>query len=104
MGVNDAERSRKEDRKNARNESKQKRYGSSQPKGEADWSAVNSQLIASAITAITRSGGALQFGYTRDGGAFALRIYDNGDVYPIYLPHVDDIEGVLHEIIEDNQK
>lgn len=68
--------------------------------GEADWSAVDCDLIRRAIAAAARVGGALRFGYTRDGGAYGIGIYGDGDPYTIWIRPHEDIEEALRQITE----
>lgn len=66
----------------------------------ADWATVDSEKIKAAIAAASSNGGALRFGYTRDGGAYALGILGDGDPYTIYCGSSDDIHKTLDEIRE----
>ena len=50
----------------------------------ADWAGVDRELLVTAIAAVTLGGGAIRFGYTRDGGAFAIGIYDGDDKYTLF--------------------
>lgn len=40
-----------------------------------DWSNVSDGLLVKLIDAVTSRGGAVRFGYSRDGGAYALGLY-----------------------------
>lgn len=66
----------------------------------ADWAGVDAELIRQAITAATLHGGALRFGYTRDGGAFALGVLGDGEPYTLFAGADTDVEITLKEIIE----
>jgi hypothetical protein len=68
--------------------------GSAEP---AEWGDVDSVLLRDAVTAIARNGGALQCGYTRDKGAFALRILGDGEPYTEYVRPNEDIGLWLRE-------
>lgn len=67
----------------------------------ADWSGVDADAIRTAIGSVANSGGALRFGYTRDGGAYAIGVFGDGDPYTEYLRPSDDIERYLQELAED---
>ena len=41
----------------------------------ADWQAADAELVKRCISAAAKDGGALRFGYSRDGGAYAVGIY-----------------------------
>jgi hypothetical protein len=43
-------------------------------------------------------GGALRLGYSRDGGAYAVGVYGDGDPYTLYHPPEDDIDALLAKI------
>lgn len=65
----------------------------------ADWASVGADAIRRAITAAAVCGGALRFGYSRDGGAYAVGIYGDGDPYTEFVRPSDDIEGFLEDVI-----
>lgn len=69
----------------------------------ADWQNANAELVVKSIAAVAFRGGALRFGYTRDGGAYAIGIYLSNDHYTEYLRPTDDLDGYLLGLIEDMQ-
>lgn len=69
--------------------------------GSVDWSTIGSEMLRDAIRSVSKSGGALRFGYTRDQGAFAIGIYGEGDPYTEYFHSVQDCTEFLLEIIGD---
>jgi hypothetical protein len=74
-----------------------------QPKrGEAaDWGGVENEAIVSAISALGSIGGALRFGYSRDGGAYALGIYGmEKQPYTEYLRPGDDVPAFLYQLAD----
>lgn len=68
---------------------------------KADWRSVDSALLQEAIGAIAAGGGAIRFGYTRDGGAYAIGILGDGDPYTEYLRPTDDVTAYFEELIQD---
>lgn len=66
--------------------------------GEADWMEVDPECVMRAIDAASAQGGALRFGYTRDGGAYAIGIYGDGDPYTVYCKPAEDIRALLGSI------
>lgn len=66
----------------------------------ADWIAVDPVLLQQAIAAWASQDGALRFGYTRDGGAFSIGVYGDGEPHTEYFGPNDDVEGFLRDIIE----
>lgn len=65
----------------------------------ADWGAVDPNLLAGAITAISSQGGAIRFGYTRDGGAYAVGLLGDGEPRTEYIRPNDDIEEYLRQLV-----
>lgn len=67
----------------------------------ADWSQQNSGKVLDAIAVVSRAGGAIRLGYTRDGGAYSVGIYGDGDPYTVYLRPGDDIEALFDSLARD---
>ena len=65
----------------------------------ADWSGVEPALLAAVIVAITHAGGAVRFGYTSDGGAYAVGIYGDGEPHTEYIRPSEDIADALKELV-----
>ena len=68
---------------------------------KADWNTVNSQLLQGAIASVAGGGGAIRFGYTRDGGAYSIGILGDGDPYTEYLRPSDDVPAYFEQLIAD---
>lgn len=65
----------------------------------ANWGMVDPIVIQTTIEVVTRGGGALRFGYTADGGAYALGVYGDGEKpYTEYIRPSEDVEAVLKEL------
>lgn len=69
--------------------------------GKANYMALDPAQLQYTIALVCDAGGALRFGYTRDGGAYAIGVYGDGEPYTEYLRPSDDIEGFLQEICGD---
>jgi len=67
----------------------------------ADWGNIDPTLLAGVIRAVTQHGFAVQFGYTRDGGSFVLRIVGDGDPFNEYIRATENPELYLSGVIED---
>lgn len=67
----------------------------------ADWGSVSAERIVYAIAVVAARGGALRFGYTRDGGAYAIGIYLGNDHYTEYVRPSEDIDGYLEGLAVD---
>lgn len=65
----------------------------------ADWGEVSPELMAGAVVSVTSQGGALRFGYTRDGGAYAVGVLGDGEPRTDYVRPNEDVEAYLRELI-----
>lgn len=68
---------------------------------EADWGVVDEGILRELVRIVTRTGGAIRFGYTRDGGTYAVGLYDDGDSWPEYCNNPEDVEQWLIGIGEE---
>lgn len=66
----------------------------------ADWAQIDGPTTIRAIAAVAFTGGALRFGYSRDGGAFALGIYSEGENHTEFSPDAEDMEDLLRELAD----
>src|SRR5512143_1038330 len=66
-----------------------------------DYAEVSAELLHRVLCAITARGCAVQFGYTRDGGAFAVRIVGDGDPYTEFIKPTEDVSAALTYLAED---
>lgn len=67
----------------------------------ADWGEVDSEIVLQTISVIASTGCASMWGYTRDGGAYSIRIVGDGEPYNEYVRPTEDVEKFLSELIED---
>lgn len=68
--------------------------------GTADWATVDPIALVNAICAAASIGGALRLGYSRDGGAYAIGIYGDGEPYTEWVKPDEDLTEVLEMIAE----
>lgn len=66
----------------------------------ADWQSADAALVIRAICVAASTGGALRFGYTADGGAYAVGIYGDGPPYTHYTAPGLDINQTLQDIVD----
>ena len=67
----------------------------------ADWASVDNEAIRTAIAALGSIGGALRFGYSRDGGAYAVGVYGlENQPYTDYLRPGDDVQAYLYQLAD----
>lgn len=70
------------------------------PTGVADYERADAALVKRAIVNAAQSGGALRFGYTGDGGAYAIGIYGDDKPYTHYVSPHEDIDITLQDICD----
>jgi hypothetical protein len=68
--------------------------------GTADWAEVNPALLARLIVAVTSRGGAVRFGYTRDGGAYSIGLYYGAENNTQYVRPGQDLEGEIERYVQ----
>lgn len=61
----------------------------------ADWAAADSRLLRAVVENVTKGDGAIRFGYSKDGGAYSVGIYGDGEPYTEYLPATSDLDAWL---------
>lgn len=66
----------------------------------ADWTSADGKLVIELISSVTALGGAVRFGYTRDGGAYSLGIYLDDDSETFYFPPSVDVDENLAIFVE----
>jgi len=72
-----------------------------QPAGPANYGGIDGARLLRAIEVITANGGAIRLGKTRDGGAFAIGVYGDGnEPYTDYLRPTDDIVEYLETLVD----
>lgn len=72
--------------------------------GGAEYSDVDAGQLLAAINAITLRGCAVQFGLTKDGSAFVVRIVGDGDPYNEFVRPSEDFNLYLQGLVEDFAK
>jgi len=66
----------------------------------ADWASADGSLLQRAICAAAKTRGALRFGYSQDGGAYAIGIYGDGTPYTEWVRPSEDIDAFLQDVID----
>lgn len=67
---------------------------------QPDWGRIDANLIWKAIQAATNDDGAIMFGYSRDGGAYSIKVYAGGEPMKEYMHYDAEVEEFLHGILE----
>lgn len=65
---------------------------------KADWESCDAEQLRTTIAIVAKVGGALRLGYSRDGGAYAVGVYGDGDPYTLYHAPDEDIDALLAKI------
>lgn len=75
------------------------RFSAANREGEnADYGGIDGNVIRAAIESVTALGGAIRFGYTTDGGAYAVGIYDGDDRFTEYFRSDDALVQYLQHL------
>jgi hypothetical protein len=104
VGIADEQRQQKKDANKKRgsvdNAGRLKKLlaGSGQQTGKADWSAADPRWIAGVVHAVTRLGGAVSFGYSRDMGAYSVSIMLDGERETLWFNGGSDIDAELEGV------
>lgn len=98
MGVNKREQQEREPNKRKRTIHNVKGAAT------ADWASCNPTTLMGAISAVAQDNGAIRLGYTRDGGAYAVGIYGDGEPFTEYIRPGEDINEYLEGLIRDYGK
>lgn len=101
MGVNDRAQNRKDEKRAAAAAKRKIRDRSGTSGGTADWESVDGVLLAKLVATLALDNGAVRFGYTRDGGAYAIGIYGDGEPYTVYVSPKEDLNEWIKDTIED---
>jgi len=72
-----------------------------QPSEPADWGTVTPEVIHTLVASVTAIGGAVRFGYSRDGGAYSIGILGDGEPYTEYFRPNDDIDARLLQMASE---
>jgi len=65
----------------------------------ADWAAVEAGDLVRLVELVASKGGAIRFGYTRDGGAYAVGVYYGDDYFTDYIRPSEDIDKYIDDLI-----
>lgn len=68
--------------------------------GTADFMSCSPQTLQRAIALAASTGGALRFGYSRDGGAYAIGIYGDGDPYTEFVRPHEDLDAFIEKVCD----
>lgn len=67
--------------------------------GVADWHNANPEIVLRLVCVVSVQGGAVRYGYTRDGGAYSIGIYLGDDSQTYYCNEKDGIDATVKDLI-----
>jgi len=67
---------------------------------QPDWGRIDPELIWKLIQVCTADDGAVMFGYSRDGGAYSLKVYAGGEPEKAYFHSDQDITDFMNYLLE----
>jgi len=70
----------------------------------ADWAGATPEIVLRLVCAVSAVGGAVRFGYTRDGGAYSIGIYLGENSKTYYCNEAGGIDDELKELAEYFEK
>jgi len=70
----------------------------------AEWGSVDAAKLLAAIVAVTSHGYAIRFGYTKDGGAYAIGIIGDGEPFTEFVRPTENIDLYFDGVISDYGK
>jgi len=95
--VEKARDDRKDNRRAKAKETRSRRRSSGDP---ANFLSCDYASILAIMGAFAEAGGAVRYGYTRDGGAYAIGVYMGDDYVTEYIRPNEDFLGAIVEIAE----
>ena len=100
MAKSDAELNRADDKRRAAQAKKALPQNQRVSNGVADWHNADAALVLQLVCVVAVEGGAVRFGYTRDGGAYSIGLYLGTDSKTYYCNDAEGINEQLKELIE----
>ena len=65
---------------------------------KADWGSADPRAVAGIVVAVTRRSGAASFGTSRDGGAYSLTLFLDGERETLWFNGNADIDAELEQV------
>lgn len=67
----------------------------------ADWASASAEQLLQLVAAATLDGTLISFGYTRDGSAYVVGFFKDGDRVNEYCRPTEDVDLFLRSLAED---
>lgn len=68
---------------------------------QPDWGRIEDRLLWTVIQRVTPDDGAIMFGYSRDGGAYSVRLYGAGEPFTSYFHRDSEVTEFLISLAEE---
>lgn len=76
-----------------------RRHDFSARRGKCDYRELDGEKLLECIQIVGQAGGAVRLGFTRDGGAFAIGVYGDGEApYTDYITDVQTLKDYLESL------
>lgn len=62
------------------------------------WTHVDAEQIRDTITAVSGTGCAIRFGYSRDNGAYCIGIIGDGEPYTVWAASIEEVNAKLGDL------
>lgn len=99
MGKSDEQIARESDKRIKRDASKALPQTSRKGSAVADWNNADPAHVLRLVCVVALAGGAVRYGYTRDGGAYSIGLYLGEDSKTYYCNDAEGINDQLQELI-----
>ncbi len=63
-----------------------------------DWGRIDGDVLRSFVEHVTRDDGAAMFGYTRDGGAYSIKVYAGGEPVKYFVHNDAEVYEVMQNV------
>jgi len=100
MSKSDEQISKESDRRIRRSEAKGLPEAAGRRGGVADWANASADLTLQLVCRVAAQGGAVRYGYTRDGGAYSIGLYLGEGSKTYYCNEKEGIDETLRELLE----
>lgn len=77
---------------------RQRMGGAGADTGRANYETATAAWILAAIVAVTKEGGAIQFGYSKDGGVYSVVILMDGEIERNYVKQSEGIDEFCEQL------
>lgn len=68
--------------------------------GVVDYADADGDILKAAIAAVGSIGGAIRFGYSRDGGVYAVGVLGDGEPYTLWCKDTAELHGTLRDLAD----